>query len=254
MSYQDPLVSIIMNCYNSDKFLKEAIDSVYAQSYQNWEIIFWDNNSSDNSAKIAQSFDSRLKYFKAVDTTPLYEARNLALERCNGDYVGFIDCDDIWVKSKLDKQINYALKGFDFIYGGYDLIDTDGRKTSEELKHLVSGNITNTLFRRNPISIGSVLIKRSLFKKNQFDPIYELLGDYDMWVRLSMKHHIKVISEIVEHSRQHENNFSITLNNRWLIERRYFYKKHCSFSNFFKYPWLIYYIIRTEILGMMGRR
>ena len=54
MSYQDPLVSIIMNCYNSDKFLKEAIDSVYAQSYQNWEIIFWDNNSSDNTATIAK--------------------------------------------------------------------------------------------------------------------------------------------------------------------------------------------------------
>ena len=55
-----------MNCYNSEKFLKEAIDSVYHQKYKNWEIIFWDNQSKDNSAEIAKSCDNRLKYFEFV--------------------------------------------------------------------------------------------------------------------------------------------------------------------------------------------
>ena len=60
-----PLVSVIMNCHNSGKFLNEAIESVYAQTYKNWEIIFYDNNSSDNSAQIANSFDKKINYFKS---------------------------------------------------------------------------------------------------------------------------------------------------------------------------------------------
>jgi len=57
------LVSVIMNCHNGEKYLREAIDSVYAQTYKNWEIIFWDNYSTDNSAKIAKSYNDKLKYY-----------------------------------------------------------------------------------------------------------------------------------------------------------------------------------------------
>ena len=61
-----PLVSIIVNCYNGEKYLQDAINSIYAQSYQNWEIVFWDNNSNDNSAEIAISFDKKLRYYKFI--------------------------------------------------------------------------------------------------------------------------------------------------------------------------------------------
>ena len=98
---QTPLVSIIMNCYNGEKFLKEAIDSIYAQTYSNWEIIFWDNASTDDSACIAKSYDDRLKYHLAQETTPLGEARDLALKKINGKYISFLDCDDIWLPKKL---------------------------------------------------------------------------------------------------------------------------------------------------------
>ena len=78
---QTPLVSIIMNCYNGAKFLEEAIDSIYTQTYSNWEIVFWDNASTDDSASIAKSYDDRLKYHLALETTPLGEARDLALKK-----------------------------------------------------------------------------------------------------------------------------------------------------------------------------
>ena len=71
-----PLVSVIVNCFNGERYLKEAIESVYAQSYDNWEIIFWDNASTDGSAKIAKSYDKKLKYFLAEKTVCLGEARN----------------------------------------------------------------------------------------------------------------------------------------------------------------------------------
>ena len=100
-----PLVSVIMNCYNGEKYLREAIDSVYAQTYQNWEIIFWDNASTDTSAEITNTYDSKLRYFKGEKTIPLGAARNKALSKCNGDYIAFLDVDDLWLPKKLEKQI-----------------------------------------------------------------------------------------------------------------------------------------------------
>jgi len=100
-----PLVSVIMNCYNSEAYLKEAIDSVYAQTYPNWEIIFWDNASTDNSASIAQEYDARLKYFRGNETVALGAARNKALAKATGEFIAFLDCDDVWMPEKLEKQI-----------------------------------------------------------------------------------------------------------------------------------------------------
>ena len=73
-----PLVSILMNCYNGEKYLKEAIDSIYNQTYDNWEIIFWDNASTDETANIVKSYDHKIKYYLAAKTSPLGEARNFA--------------------------------------------------------------------------------------------------------------------------------------------------------------------------------
>ena len=99
---KEPLVSVIMNCYNGEKYLKEAIDSVCAQTYENWEIIFWDNQSADQSAKIFQSYnDPRLKYHYAPIHTFLYEARNNAIEKARGEFIAFLDVDDWWYSEKL---------------------------------------------------------------------------------------------------------------------------------------------------------
>ena len=106
MSKNTTIVSVIMNCFNGERYLREAIDSVYAQTHENWEIIFWDNCSFDQSAIIAQSYDSKLKYFFANKTTPLGEARNLALKKINGEFVAFLDADDYWDPFKLEKQLS----------------------------------------------------------------------------------------------------------------------------------------------------
>ena len=104
------LVSIIMNCHNGERYLKEALNSVLNQSYKKWELIFFDNNSKDSSANILKSFkDKRIKYFKS-NFVNLGIARKKAFELCNGDYVTFLDCDDFWVKDKLKLQLNEMLK------------------------------------------------------------------------------------------------------------------------------------------------
>ena len=97
----NPLISVIINCYNGEKFLKKSIESVINQTYSNWEIIFWDNLSNDNSKKIVNHYtDKRIKYFGAKNFTKLYEARNLAIEKASGEYIAFLDVDDWWTNNK----------------------------------------------------------------------------------------------------------------------------------------------------------
>ena len=103
-----PLVSIIINCYNGEKYLKKSIQSILSQTYSNWEIIFFDNNSDDSSKKIVKKFsDNRIKYFYSKKTHSLYKARNIAISKSKGEYICFLDTDDIWLKDKLKIQLMY---------------------------------------------------------------------------------------------------------------------------------------------------
>ena len=103
-----PLISIIINCRNGSKFLKECIRSVLIQSYRNWEIVFFDNSSNDNSLEIIKNFkDKRIKIFvnKKKTFLNLYNARNVAIKKSHGKFITFIDVDDIWKKNKLSEQV-----------------------------------------------------------------------------------------------------------------------------------------------------
>ena len=104
-----PLVSIIVNCFNGEKYLRDALQSVLKQTYTNWELIFWDNQSSDNSKKVFSEFlDDRSKYFISEKHTTLYEARNNAIKQSKGEIIAFLDVDDWWIESKrLEKQIDF---------------------------------------------------------------------------------------------------------------------------------------------------
>lgn len=113
-----PLVSVIVNCYNGENYLKEALDSIYDQTYHNWEIIFFDNCSSDASAEIAKKYDSRLKYIFNQTNVSLGEARHRALNYARGDWIGFLDVDDLWLPAKLETQIEFITrcKDADLVY------------------------------------------------------------------------------------------------------------------------------------------
>ena len=90
----DPLVSVVINCLNGARYLREAIDSVFSQTYDNWEIVFWDNHSCDESGVIAKSYGDRVRYHRSESTTGLGLARNRALNACRGKYIAFLDVDD----------------------------------------------------------------------------------------------------------------------------------------------------------------
>jgi glycosyltransferase involved in cell wall biosynthesis len=115
------LVSVVVNCYNGEKYLNQCIESILNQTYKNIELIFWDNQSRDKSKNIIQSYDdSRIKYFYAKNYTTLYEARNLALKECKGDFINFLDVDDYYLNDKIAKQIlHFDNENVGVVYSNY---------------------------------------------------------------------------------------------------------------------------------------
>ena len=100
-----------MNCFNGEKYLRQSIQSVINQKYKNWELIFFDNFSSDKSFSIAKSFkNKKIKLYKSRKYLKLYKARNIALKKTKGKFISFLDVDDLWHHSKLKLQVEYMIK------------------------------------------------------------------------------------------------------------------------------------------------
>lgn len=251
MGDKEILVSIVMNCYNSDKYLVEAIDSIYSQTYTNWEIIFFDNASTDKSAEIAKSYDNKLKYIKNNTLVPLYTARNLAIEYCNGEFIAFLDADDLWLPDKLIKQVTLINSGAKFVYTGYKTLNVS---TDEEINYNNSykNKITQSILYNNYISISSVIISKDVLKKFKFDRNYNLLGDIDLWYRVATEIPLFTTNEVQVINRIHEKNLSKTLKNDWLRERRLFYKKIINCNKIIDLS-ILYYIIKTEFKGLVKK-
>ncbi|MDB0021063.1 glycosyltransferase [Candidatus Pseudothioglobus singularis] len=212
---QKPLVSIIMNCYNSDRFLNQAIDSIYEQSYQNWEIIFWDNASTDKSAGIALSYTEKLKYYVSKNTTSLGEARVLAVSQSKGEYLAFLDCDDLWSPQKLEKQMKVILKNkknVGLIYSLCDVVSENGTKIGQipSKSELYSGmSVFDELVKKNFIPFVSVLVSRSKYLEVGGFPInYKNSTDYDLFLKLSYNYEVLVIDEVLCKYREHSKNLS----------------------------------------------
>jgi glycosyltransferase involved in cell wall biosynthesis len=227
---EEPLVSVIMNCYNCEAFLSEAIESVLNQTYKNFEIIFWDNNSTDNSSIIYnryQNRDNRLKYFLSNTNTMLGEARNLAIEKASGEWIAFLDCDDIWLPEKIEKQIKLFNitnnPNVNLIYG-QSLIFNDSRVVSNSewfkkslkykdkflLKKLPEGQIFDKLIFVNFIPLLTAIVKKSSIEKvGKINTEYNLAEDYELFLKISLTGEALALNEIISLYRVHNLNTSI---------------------------------------------
>ena len=126
------LVSIIMPAYNCERFIAEAIRSVFAQTYTNWELIIVDDCSTDNTAEVIKPFtDTRIHYQRNAHNMGAALTRNEALRIAKGEYIAFLDADDLWAPEKLERQIAFMEQN------GYDFTYTAFRRTDKPLR--VSG-------------------------------------------------------------------------------------------------------------------
>ncbi len=215
-----PLVSIIMNCRNSAKYLREALDSVYRQTFKDYEIIFWDNQSTDGSSKIARSFGDPLKYFRGEEFLPLGAARNKAIEKATGKYIAFLDCDDIWLPKKLEKQVALleSNQSLGLVYSDCYFIDSAGtvaEKTFFFNKKPFRGMVFKELLQENVIAILTAVFTREAIKKaGVLNPKYEIGEEYDLWLRIAQYYPIDFVEQPLAKYRIHGE--SATSKNRVL--------------------------------------
>lgn len=224
MPGEAPLVSVIMNCYNSETWLREALDSVFAQTYRNWEIVFWDNASTDGSAAIARSYGERVRYFRGNQTVPLGAARNLALRQARGEYLALLDCDDVWFPDKLAKQVA-AMEGTEYAlcYAGVIEIDATGRELRRVIPEYPSGEIFENLLRQFDINVPVAMIRRSVLEARglSFDPQVTASEEYCLFMQLAADHTFCVMPEPLAHYRVHQRALTNASIARWAEEREY---------------------------------
>lgn len=219
-----PKVSVIMNCYNGEKYLREAMDSVFAQTFQDWEIVFWDNTSSDSSPQIAKSYgDAKVKYFRSPSLTNLGEARRNAVNVAQGEWVAFLDCDDIWYPEKLAVQMA-ALEGTDYIfaYAGIREVTAEGVPMRTVVPKYASGDVLEALLTQFDVNMVTPVIRRSFLVSHRinFEPEITASEEYNLFVRLAARGSVLVQTEILGDYRVYSGSLTDRQISRWATERR----------------------------------
>lgn len=178
------LVSIIMPSYNTAPYIKETIQSVLDQTYQNWELIIVDDCSTDNTDEVVASIkDERIRYLKNEKNSGAAVSRNRALREAKGRWVAFLDSDDLWMPEKLEKQIFFMEKnGYSFSYTNYEEIDVEGNITG--VKITGPKKVTKTgMFNYCWLGCLTVMYDRNVVGLIQIVDIKKN-NDYAMWLKV----------------------------------------------------------------------
>ena len=260
-------VSIVVNCHNGEKYLKKCISSILNQKYQNFEVIFFDNFSSDRSKEIIQSFgNSKIKYFYTSMKLPLYKARNEAIKKCSGELIAFLDVDDWWDENYLSsKDQFFENKNFDYFYNNV-LIYYEKNKSLKKYKNFnfPNGIIYDHLAKDYFIIISGLIIKKEILEKEKgFNETYNIIGDYDLLMKISKYANAKGFDKPLVYYRVHEKNFSKLNNKMYFAEYNDWFENQLSinddsfkrnknffFSNLIKLE-IIYYLYEKKTFKLL---
>ena len=231
------LISIIITFYKKKKYIKKTLSSISNQSYQNFEIIFvYDDKKKDDLNYVKKN----LKIFKKKkliinkSNFGVSKSRNLALKHCNGQYIAFIDADDIWKKNKLFEQINFMKKkSSSFCFTSYEVID--------EFDNFINNRVTNKdaryeiLIKSNFIGLSTVMIHKKILPKIVF-PNLKTQEDFCLWLKL-LRQNVKLhnFSKILSSWRKTKNSLSSNIIRKVIDAFKLFYlyeNKNLIFSIF----------------------
>lgn len=185
----DGLVSIITPTYNCGKFIAETIETVLAQTYKNFEMIIVDDCSTDNTKEVVEQFsksDDRIKYFCLETNSGAAVARTTAMEKANGEYMAFLDSDDLWVPDKLEKQLKFMNdNGYSFVCSAYEQIDEDSNKLGRTIKCIKKTNYNRLLL---DCPVGNSTVMYNVSKMGKFKvPNIRKRNDDALWLQMLKK-------------------------------------------------------------------
>ncbi|MCX8522325.1 glycosyltransferase [Chryseobacterium formosus] len=207
-------ISIIVPCYNQENYLNECLESVFKQTYSDWECFIINDGSTDNSEAIAKNWtlkDSRFKYYKKINEGPS-AARNLGLEKSFGNWILFLDGDDVMSEDKLHTSLSYS-ENHDMIISNFEMLT--GNITSKPFSDLKKYEINlENIVRRWDIDfnipIHTILFKRDLIKTITFKKELKAKEDWIFWISIFSKNtpSVHFIDEALVKYRQHQNGIS----------------------------------------------
>ncbi len=255
------LVSVIINCYNSEAYIKKAIESVISQTYIRWEIILWDNQSKDNTREIVMSFkDERIKYFLAPTFTTLSLARKNAIQKASGTYLAFLDSDDYWNPNKLSLQINEFDKNSEvgIVHTNFKLVtENDNLKVQLQKNYYATikqfGYSNEKIYKRllysNFIIFSSLIIRKNIYDQiGGINDNFNQNEDYELLLKASLITNSTNIPEDLTYYRIHSNNQSHGNIELSYIENQFIFKnmqekylsKLAFFRNNFRYDFFLF--------------
>ena len=206
---ENELVSIVMPNYNGAKYIRETIESVLAQTYQNWEILFVDDCSKDNSIEIVESYkDDRIRIFKNPVNSGAAASRNYAMREAKGKWMAFLDSDDLWEPQKLEKQITFMKEnGYKFSYTEYEEVD----QKSDPLGRYITGpnKITKRkMFNYCWVGCLTVMYDREAIGLVQINDGIAKRNDYAIWLKVCPKANCYLLREKLAKYRKREGSIS----------------------------------------------
>ncbi|QQK74182.1 glycosyltransferase family 2 protein [Salicibibacter cibarius] len=220
-----PLISIITPSYNSKNYISDAIRSVQAQTYTNWEMIITDDCSADNTVAAVQPFleDERMKLIQLSENSGPGVARNTSIEAANGCYLAFLDADDQWLPEKLEKQLQFMQEGqIAFSFTSYQKVKKDGTDTGtivtvpERVEY-------EQLLKQNVIGCLTVMLDRERVGEVKMNPM-RTRQDFALWLSLCRRgwpayglQEVLAKYRVVEHSIS-SNKIAMAKNN-WRMYR-----------------------------------
>ena len=206
-----PKVSVIIPAFNAMQYLPKAWESVQSQTYDNWEVIIVNDGSSDRIEEWATELDARATLISQPNQGKS-SARNRGIEAAHGEYLAFLDADDFWSETKLEKQVQVldANPEIGLVYSWLALTDGHGTPTGTIIKSNAQGNVFQDICVDNILGCGSTpLIRRECFSTaGLFLPGLPLGQDWDMWIRIAAHYPFAVVQEPLVFYRQHTRNTS----------------------------------------------
>ena len=185
-----PLVSVILAVYNGEKYIKETVESILSQRYENFELIIVVNCTNDNTIETLKDLnDPRISIYE-TNICQLNFNLNFALSKAKGEFIARIDADDIMVEDRLSKQIGY-MKHYDVVGSNLEYIDEFSKPIRFKKCPEVDQEIRNQIYLKGTIAHPSVMYKKELILKNSAYMGGKMSEDYDLWLRLMRDKSVK---------------------------------------------------------------
>lgn len=227
-------VTVVIPCYNAEKYICLALESILNQSFSDYIVKIIDDGCTDNSVNIIKDYmsrDCRVKLYSNGENKGIAYTRNYANTICDTEYIAYMDSDDMAPDWRLQEEVDYldSHPDIDAVSGGYQLIDDAGTPglISVRDKELSPAGVRRRLIMHNPIANGSVMLRRSTIDNRQFifREDFICLEDYMFWAQYSLKHNMVVLPRILQYYRVNMSGNSKTTSNNQLEERNRIFDK-----------------------------